>query len=62
MSVKQFLAFFSSDAVDMALKIAVVEQLCENVLHKSRNGAGIEAELLFVYADKMLGQHHVSNT
>ena len=64
----QFLFFrillpqISPHAVDMPLKIAVLDQLGENVLHKGRHGAGIKAELLFINLDQMHGQNHISDT
>ena len=46
----------------MTFKVAVVDELSENVLHKGRNGAGVKAELFFIRFDKMFGKHHVSDT
>ena len=53
-----FLLFYilshsSSDSVYMPFKISVVDKLCQDVLHKGRYRAGIEAEPLLVRLDKM---------
>ena len=45
----------------MPLKITVVDQLGENVLHKDRNRAGIEAELFLISRHKVLGEHHIAD-
>jgi hypothetical protein len=42
-------------------KVAVVDQLGENVLHKGWNCARVEAELGFVNSHKMLGKYHISD-
>ena len=52
----------SSYSIDMPFKVAVVDQLSEDVLHKGRNGAGVKAELFFIRFDKMFGKHHVSDS
>ena len=52
----------SSYSIDMPFKVAVVDQLSEDVLHKGRNGAGVKAELFFIRFYKVLGKHHVSDT
>ena len=57
----EFLSYPSSDAVNMPFKIAVVDQLGEDVLHEGWNGAGVEAKLFFVNVNQMLGKHHISN-
>ena len=46
----------------MPLKVAVIKQFRKNILHKSRNGAGIKAELLIEFTDKMPRQDHISDT
>ena len=45
----------------MTLKVAVFDQLGENVLHKGGNGAGIKPKLLLVSGNEMLGEHHISD-
>ena len=56
------LSQISSYPIDVSFKVAVVDELGENVLHKGRNGAGVKAELFFIRFDKMFGKHHVSDT
>ena len=46
----------------MPFKVAVVNKLSENVLHKRRHGARVKSELFFIRFDKMFGKHHVSDT
>ena len=46
----------------MTFKVAIVDELSENILYKGRNGAGVKSELFFIRFDKMFGKHHVSDT
>lgn len=46
----------------MPFKIAVVNKLCKNVLHKCGHCAGVEAQLLFIYIYKVHWQHHIPDT
>ena len=46
----------------MPFKVAVVNKLSKNVLHKGGNCAGVEAELVFVNLDKILWQYHITDT
>ena len=46
----------------MALKIAVVYKLGQNVLHKGGDGAGIEAQVVFIDLHKLLGNYHIADT
>ena len=56
------LSQISPYAIDMSFKIAVVDQLGENVLHKGWNRAGVKAKFIFVFGYQMLGKNHISDT
>ena len=49
----------SSDPVDVTLKIAVVDQFRQNVLHKGRDGAGVKTQFSLKTFDQLFGQDHV---
>ena len=54
-------SFVAADAVDVALKAAVVYYLREDKLLKGRHGAGIEAELFVKKRSQFFRQHHVTH-
>lgn len=56
LSLSQLRGVFSALSVDMAFKIAVIYQLGENKLFKSRNSARIKSEPVIERLDKPLGR------
>ena len=45
----------------MPFKISVVDQFCQNILHKGRYGAGVKPQISVKGFDQMFRQDHVSN-
>lgn len=57
-----FPSLLSALSVDMAFKIAVIYQLGEDKLFKSRNSARIKSESVIERLDKPFGKNHISDT
>ena len=49
----------SSDSVDVALEISVLDKSCDDELLKGRYGAGIEARALVKFLYKSFRQNHM---
>lgn len=58
----QLFSFVSSDTVDVPLKVSVIDQFGEQVLHKCRNRAGIESELFLEGSNEVLGKYHITDS
>ena len=61
-AARHFLPFLSSDLVDVSLKVSVLEELCNDVLLKGGNGAGIKAKARVKLSHKLPRQDHVADT
>ena len=53
---------FAPLTVDMTFKVAVIYQLCENILFKCRNCAGVKAEPVLKRLDEPFRKNHISDT
>ena len=56
------LAAFSADAVNMPLKIPVIDELCQHILLKHGNRTGLKTHLLLKFSNTRFGQNHVPNS
>ena len=55
-------SFIPSYSVDVALKVTVLEQSCNNVLLKGRYGAGVKTKMFVKIIYKPLRQYHIADT
>ena len=58
----KLLALFAADFVYVALEVAVFQELCDHVLLKGWDGAGVEAEACVEIDDKFFRQDHIAYT
>ena len=56
------LAALSANAVNMPLKISVIDELCQHILLKHGNRTGIKPHLLLKCGNARFGQNHIPDS